>query len=313
MKLLTIGTGRASRIADIFASKGARVNNVNLFKTFAIVQSIDSLKSLRHVEDKRRFYAVYRDGEVDVRSAFNNILSFNELFEASFIICDLQDDFSYYTTLRLAEELYRTTEEPKLCLALAPPLESAENVNLTFMRVKSLLKAYDSLFLFETRDGFEDVLVKAFNVLSLVGEIDVRRRVSGEVVVDTSDFLNSLSREGVTVVAFNREVLPLKILRRLKRKSYSETVAERTERMVRMFDSSLLNTSARGELKSAKKALIVFSGDPDEITMDGIFECIKAVERMNPDILVRYGDYPVPNARELNVVVLFSGIKKFRL
>lgn len=313
MKLLTIGAGRASRIADIFASKGARVNNVNLFKTFAIVQSIESLKSLRHVEDKHRFYAVYRDGDVDIRSAFNNILSFNELFEASLVLCDLQDEFSYYTTLKLSEELYRTTEEPKLCLALSPPLENAANVNLTFMRIKSLLNAYDGLFLFEMRDGFEDMLVKAFNVLSLVGEIDVRKRVSGEVVVDTSDFLNSLSGEGITVVAFSREVLPLKIFRRLKRRSYSETVAERTERMVRMFDSSLNNTSARGDLSSAKKALIVFSGDPDEITMDGIFECIKAVERMNPEMLVRYGDYPVPNARELNVVTLFSGIKKFRL
>jgi len=34
---------------------------------------------------------------------------------------------------------------------------------------------------------------------------------------------------------------------------------------------------------------------------------------MNSNIAVRYGDYPLPNARHLNVVVVFSGIKKFKL
>ena len=80
-----------------------------------------------------------------------------------------------------------------------------------------------------------------------------------------------------------------------------------------MFENALKNLSARVDIHTAKKSLMVFSGDPDEITMDGIFECIRVLERMNSNIAVRYGDYPLPNARHLNVVVVFSGIKKFKL
>jgi len=312
MKLLTIGTGRASRIAEIFARRGARVNNVNLFKTFAIVQSIDMLRSLKYIEDKKKFYVVFRE-DVDVRSAFNSIISFNELFEASLVICDLFDDFSYLTALRLAEELEISTEEPRLCLAITSPLDSPKNVNIAFRRIKSLTNEFESVFLYESFSGFEELLIKSFNVMSLVGEIDARKRVSGEVVVDTSDFLNSLAKDGISVVAFYSQSLPMKLIRRLRRKNYSEIVAERTERMIRMFENALKNLSSRGELSSAQKSLLVFSGDPDEMTMDGIFECIKAMERMNPNLIVRFGDYPVPDSNELNVVTVFSGIKKFRL
>ncbi len=313
MRLLTIGAGKGARIAEMFSQKGARVNKINLFKTFAVVKSLEDLRMLKHIEDGKKFYAVYRDGEVDVRSVFNNILSFNEIFEASLVICDLLDDFSCHASIKIGEEFNSTTEEPTICLAISPPLDSPEGVNVTFMRIKSLLRSFDFLFLFESKDGYEDEILKTFNTLSLVGEIDVKRQVSGEVVVDTSDFINSLSGDGISVAGIMSEKLPFKILRRLKRAGMSETIAERTERMVKMFDQAVKNVSARAEIGSAKKGLIVFSGDPDEITMDGMFECIKSMERINPSMLVRYGDYPIPNSNELNAVVVFSGIKKFRL
>ncbi|AIY90803.1 FtsZ/tubulin family protein [Geoglobus acetivorans] len=313
MKLLTIGTGDAVWIADLFASRGARVNNISLFKTFAVVNSVDKLKSIRHVDDKRRFYTVFRDGDVDVRSAFNSILSFNELYEASLVVCDVEDEFSFYSAVRFGDELEVVTEEPRLCIAMIPELSDASSVSISLLRVKKLMNSFDYVFVFEKTPGFEHNLLKAFNVLSLVGEIDARKRLSGEVVVDTSDFLNSLSGDGVTVTGTSGEILPFKIIRRLRARSSSTTIAERTERMVRLYETSLTTIGARFEIESARKALVVFSGDPDEITMDGMFECIKAIERMNPEMLVRYGDYPIPNSREINIVTVFSGIKKFKL
>ncbi len=313
MRLLTIGAGKGAKIAEMFTQKGAKVNNINLFKTFAVVGSLDDLKSIKNIDDGRKFYTVYRDGEVDIRSVFNNILSFNELFEASLVICDLNDEFSYHSSMMIGEELYATTEEPRMCLALSPVLDGPEGVNLTFMRIKSLLKSFDYLFLFEKKPSHEDSILRTFNTLSLVGEIDLRKQVSGEVVVDTSDFINSLSKNGVSVAGIKNERLPFKILRRLKRAGMSETIAERTERMVKMFDMAVKNIGARADINSAKKGLVVFSGDPDEITMDGMFECIKSMERINPTMMVRYGDYPIPNSNELNAVVVFSGIKKFKL
>ncbi len=313
MRLLTIGAGEGAKLAELFTQKGARVNNINLFKTFAVVNSLNDLRMLRHIEDGRKFYAVYRDGDVDVRSVFNNILSFNEIFEASLVICDLSDEFSCHASMKIARELHSTTEEPRICLALSPALDTPEGINVAFMRIKPLLRSFDFLFLFEKDMGYQEVILKTFNTLSLVGEIDVKKQVSGEVVVDTSDFINSLSGDGVSVAGMVTEKLPLKILRRLKRTGRSEKIAERTERMVRMFDMAVRNIGARAEIGSAKKGLIVFSGDPDEITMDGMFECIKSMERINPSMLVRYGDYPIPSSNELNAVVVFSGIMKFRL
>ncbi len=313
MKLLTIGTGKASKIADLFAKRGARVNNLNLFKTFAIVSSLEDLRKLRYLDDKSKFYSIFREGEVDVRSSFNRILSLNELFEASLVICDLTDDFSFETAKKLAEELYRTTEEPRICLMLIPAIDSMEDVNTIFRRMKTLLQSFDYLFLFEKFDNFEENLIHSFNVLSLVGEIDLKKKACGEVVVDTSDFLNSLSRNSLSIIGNHREVLPLKILRRIFKRSYSEIVAERTERMVKMLEKALKNLSARADILSAKKSLIVFSGDPDEITMDGIFECIKELEKINSNIAVRYGDYPIINSRDLSLILVFSGIKKFKL
>jgi len=163
----------------------------------------------------------------------------------------------------IGEELYATTEEPRMCLALSPLLDGPEGVNLTFMRIKSLLKSFDYLFLFEKKPSHEDSILRTFNTLSLVGEIDLRKQVSGEVVVDTSDFINSLSKNGVSVAGIKNERLPFKILRRLKRAGMSETIAERTERMVKMFDMAVKNIGARANINSAKKGLVVFSGDPD--------------------------------------------------
>lgn len=313
MKLLTIGTGKASNIADILAKRGAKVNDVNLFKTFAIVPSLEALRGLKNIEDKNKFYAIFREGRTDIRSAFNRILSFNELFEASLIICDPTDEFSFKTSIELANELLRTTEEPRLCLIIVPRIDTVKDIGVVFQRLKILMREFDFTFLFEKFDGYEEILVKSFNVLSLVGEIDARKRVCGEVVVDTSDFLNSLKNNSLSIIGYYGEILPHKIIRKLFKRRYSEISAERTERLIRMFENALKNLSARVDIHTAKKSLMVFSGDPDEITMDGIFECIRVLERMNSNIAVRYGDYPLPNARHLNVVVVFSGIKKFKL
>jgi len=313
MKLLTIGAGKASNIVDILAERGAKVNNINLFKTFAIVPSREALRDLKNIEDKNKFYAIFREGRTDIRSAFNRILSFNELFEVSLVICDPTDEFSYKTSIELANELRRATEEPRLCLIIAPKIDTVQDIGVVFQRLKILMKEFDYTFLFEKFDGYEETLVKSFNVLSLVGEIDARKRVCGEVVVDTSDFLNSLKDNSLSIIGYQGVTLPHKILRKLLKRKYSEVSAERTERMIKMFESALNNLSARVDIHTAKKSLVVFSGDPDEITMDGIFECIRMLESLNSNVAVRYGDYPILNARSLDVVVVFSGIKKFKL
>ncbi|ADC66600.1 conserved hypothetical protein [Ferroglobus placidus DSM 10642] len=310
MKLLTIGAGKAANIVDVFAKRGAEVNKAKLFKCYTVSNELEELKKLRSVPQENRFYAVWKEDLPDLRSVINSIMSRYEIYEASLVVTDLTDDFSFFSSISLFDELERSMEEPKLCLALIPDLSNPEKIEKVRRGLRTLMKTYDFLFVFEKRNNYEDLIVDSFNTLSLVGEIDARKKTSGEVVVDTSDFLNSLDREGFTILGYSKRKISL--FSRIF-KSDAELRGERTKRMVDLLEESLSNLSARGDIDSAKKALIVFSGNPEEISMEGLFTCIKRVEKISGEMLVRYGDYPIPRSNFVSSVVLFSGIKKFTL
>ncbi len=313
MRLLTIGAGKAAKIVDRLAKDGAEVNNVKLFKCYTISETIEELKEIKSVPDNNKFFALWSEGNVELRSIINSIMSRYEIYEASLVVSDLTDRFSYVSAVSLYEELEKVMEEPKICLAVIPNLSNPVNVAEVRTRIRNLMKLYDYIFVFEAREGYEDTLVDVFNTLSLVGEIDAKKRSSGEVVVDTSDFLNSLDENGFTVAGFSKRNVGFGFIKKFFKKSSAELRGERTKRMVEMIESSLNNLSARGDVNTAKKALIVFSGNPEEITMEGLFSSIKRVEKINSDLIIRYGDYPVPRANFVSAVVLFSGITRFTL
>jgi cell division GTPase FtsZ len=73
------------------------------------------------------------------------------------------------------------------------------------------------------------------------------------------------------------------------------------------------NLSVRSDFKSARSVLIIITGPPMEITMDGFFGCITTLEDLAPMAEVRWGDFPIPKSKYLSVVVMFSGIKGLSL
>jgi cell division GTPase FtsZ len=72
------------------------------------------------------------------------------------------------------------------------------------------------------------------------------------------------------------------------------------------------NLSINGDIEDAKSALLLFAGNPNEITMEGLFSSIALIENLNKNIVIRYGDYPIVGSRKIASVVLFSGIKRLR-
>ncbi|RLI79033.1 cell division protein [Archaeoglobales archaeon] len=311
MRLLTIGAGeRGARISELLAKKGVKVNRVPLFKCYAISDNIELIGRLK-IDDSKKFYIWRDEDNVDVKGFLNSVFSSYELIEGSLIITSLNDDYGFITSYRLGLELKELVEDPIIGLAIVPQLGevSIEDVR---RRIKRLKEAVDILILFEDKPEMEKYLINSLNVLSRVGEMDIKRRITGEVVVDTSDVFNSLVKDGFSVLGYSSRKLPFSWFKRVLLAGKSELKGWRTKRMIDMVQEAMENLSIQGDIEDAKSALLVFSGNPNEITMDGLFSCISLIERINSKILVRYGDYPIARSTNLSVVLLFSGIRRFK-
>ena len=306
MRLLTIGMGaKGVQLSDALARHGARVNRARLFKCYAVADEIDALKALRGIPEKDRYLAHMQR---DAGGVVNSVLERYELFEGALILTALSDDFSYSLGIELAEKLKKSIEEPILALATLPAdTELAE----TRRRIRELRKTVDVLLLYEESDGLVGNVVGSLNLLALVGEIDLKKRQAGEVVVDTSDVFNSLTKEGISVIGTATRRLPPLLLRKLLMRKNYEIKGIRSQRMIDMLRDACKDLSVDIEIESAKSALIVFSGEPEEITMDGMFSCVTLMEELSPQAEVRYGDYPC-KSRDMSLVLLLSGVTKLK-
>jgi hypothetical protein len=315
MKLLTIGSGdRGAIIADMLAKYGVKVNRVPLFKCYAVSNEVELLKSLKSIQEWKRFHIW---GEIlnskDVRGIINTIFARYELFEGLLLTTSLEEEFGFLLSVELGKKLKEICEEPVLALGTLPPLSNHFELGELRERIKRLRRAVDVLILAEEGRNTNATILNSLNILAMIGEIDLKKKVVGEVVVDTSDILNSLKKDGVSVVGISKRKLPLgwNWLKKLIYGEEYEIKGLRTQRMIEMFREAVENLSVGVDLKTAKSALLVFSGRADQITMDGTFSCISMLEKMNPDLEIRYGDYPT-RSNKLSAVVLFSGITSLK-
>ncbi len=308
MRLLTIGAGyKGAKIAELLHKEGVKVNKVPLFKCFAVLNDIGNLKNIA-LTNNRKFYIYGLRG--DVGGILNEMLSIPELIEGSLVITSLEDDFGYFTSLELCKKLKGVIEDVVIALGIVPQLDTS-SIGEIKKRIRSMRENSDVLILFEDKEGVENNILDVFNFISLAGEIDLKKKVAGEVVIDTSDIFNALRCDGFTVVGYSVRKIPFSIRKFIFRKN-SELKAVKTKRMIDLTNEALNNLSINGDIEDAKSALLLFTGDPDEMTMEGLFSSISILESINRDIVIRYGDYPLPKSRTIATVILFSGIKKLK-
>ncbi len=305
MRLLTIGSGlRGAEIVELLHKKGVKVNKVPLFKCFCALNAEEHLRSIS-MSDDRKFYI-----HGDVSGFVNRVTAIHELYEGSLIVTSLEDDFGYLTSLELCEKLSRVTEDAVIVLALVPQLDTS-SIGEIKKRIRDLRDATDILLLFEGEVGVERKILKVMNLVALAGEIDLKKKVAGEVVVDTSDVFNALRSDGFAIAGVAERKIPLSIRNILFRRD-SEMKAVRTRRMIELTEEALKNVSINGDVETSKSALLLFAGNPEEMTMEGLFSSITMIENLNRDIVVRYGDYPIPGKRKISAVLIFAGIRKFK-
>lgn len=316
MRLLTIGTGnKGAVIADLMAKNGVKVNKVPLFKCCAISSELELLKTLKSIKKEDMFHIFGNLDYRDLGSILNTIYSKHEIFEGALIFTSLDEEFGFSTSIQLSRKISEITNDPIIALGIVPYIHEA-NLLLLKERIKELRKATDILILFEERENTNELIIDSLNVISMVGEMDIKKKGTGEVVVDTSDVLNSMRKNGVSIISAAQMKLPPTVLRRMIYRDEEKIKGLKTSRMIELFQSAVERKSIGVDIENATSALIIFSGDPEEMTMDGFFSCIKILEERNSELEIRYGDHPVKSnpilSSNLSAVLIFSGIKKLK-
>ncbi|MDI9611320.1 MAG: cell division protein [Archaeoglobaceae archaeon] len=306
MRLLTVGIGlRGAKISELFYKHGVRVNRVPLFKCFALLNDESQIRSVS-MGDDRKCYIRDRKG---VPGFINSLTRHYEIWEGSLVITSLEDDFAYEISLDFCERVKALSECPVIYLTLIPTLGNVDLLDIK-KKMREIQKVSDIIIAFEGKGESDQKIFNAMNLLALAGEVDLKKRVSGEVVVDTSDVFNALKSGGFSVVGFAEQKVNFDPF-----KKGSELKAIRTRRILELIDLAIENLSINGDIKRAKSSLLLFCGPKDEITMEGVFEAISRVEKLNKDMVIRYGDCPISPSlltKKIALVALFSGLRGFK-
>jgi cell division GTPase FtsZ len=167
-----------------------------------------------------------------------------------------------------------------------------------------------------------DELITRLGVLFGAGEIDPDGDI-GELVVDSSEIINTLGSNGLSTVGYSSTEIDYKkknkgLLSSLGFGGTSETedMDENVQSSNRI--SSLARKAVMGRLthpadvSSTERALIVVAGPPEYISRKGVEDARRWIEQETECMEVRGGDYPIKGTDTLAVVVLLSGVTDSR-
>jgi len=310
VRAITVGFGETGcKITEALSENRPKFSKEELFTCFAISDNLEFLSSLEHIESENRFPFMTFPSKGRVEGVINEILSIPEFYETYLLITDIFDDFGYHTMVEFIKCLREKSDEPIITLNIVPPLHKPRNLSEMKKRLITIRKIADVLILFENKGDIEKRVVEPFNILAAAGELEARGEV-GEVVVDTSDIINSI-KDGITVMGFAKRDIPPEPFRFIKKVDFKKQ-AERTMRMVELLKEAMTNLSLPVDISDASSALFIFSAHPDELTFDGYNTCLSLLAELNPKMRIRYGDFPLKKSDEIVALILFSGIRRIR-
>jgi cell division GTPase FtsZ len=231
----------------------------------------------------------------------------------------------------LARHLKRIYREPVYALGILPAPEEGRLYSYNAARsLSTMVNEVDNTFLFDNsawkNEGesiksayqrLNDEMVRRFGVLFRAGE--VTKMGVGEMVVDSSEIINTLRGGGITSVGYAiTEVVSQRTKQKkgmfgglrdsLKKKQPSEQVLLGEDKSAKII--ALVRRAMLGRLtlpcdySSAERALVLLAGPPEEMDRKGVEKAKSWVEENISGIEVRGGDYPVDSNYIAAVVVL---------
>ncbi|MDD1704103.1 MAG: tubulin/FtsZ family protein [Methanoregula sp.] len=353
MRVFFIGFGQAGgKIVDMFIEQDKKLGT-NSFRGIAVNTARTDLMGLKNIEMKDRIligqtmvkgHGVGTDNVTGARVTADEIDSIISAIDtrgthdvdAFVIVAGLGGGTGSGGSPVLARHLKRIYREPVYAIGIIPAPEEGRLYSYNAARsLTTLVNEADNTFIFDNsawknegesvKTAFQRLnneVVRRFGVLFRAGEVSGRMGV-GEMVVDSSEIINTLRGGGITSVGYAvSEVLSKRskqqkgIFGGLKdkfgpKKEANEQVLMGEDRSAKIV--SLVRRAMLGRLtlpcdySTAERALVLLAGPPDEMDRKGVEKAKSWVEENIAGVEVRGGDYPV-NSEYVAVVVMLATV-----
>jgi cell division GTPase FtsZ len=352
MRIFFIGFGQAGgKIVDMFIEQDKRLGT-NSFRGIAVNTARTDLMGLKNIELKDRIligqttvkgHGVGTDNAAGAKITFEEsdaIISAIDKrgthdVDAFMIVAGLGGGTGSGGTPVLARQLKKIYREPVYVLGILPAPEEGRLYSYNAARsLATLIKEADNTFIFDNsawknegesvKSAFQrlnDEIVRRFGVLFRAGEVG--RAGVGEMVVDSSEIINTLRGGGVSSVGYAvSEVVTRKgkpgmgsliggIKGSLRKKEANEEVLlgeDRTAKIISLVRRAMLGRlTIPCDYSTAERALVLVAGPPTELDRKGIEKAKSWVEENIAGVEVRGGDYPV-NSNYVAAVVMLATV-----
>jgi len=348
MRVFFIGFGQAGgKICDMFVEQDKRLP-VQSFRAIAVNTARTDLMGLHHIGLRDRIligqtvvkgHGVGTDNVTGAKVTADEIDSVINAIDqrgthdvdAFVIVTGLGGGTGSGGTPVLARHLKRIYREPVYALGILPAPEEGRLYSYNAARsLSTMVNEVDNTILFDNsawkNEGesiksayqrLNDEIVRRFGVLFRAGEIS--KMGVGEMVVDSSEIINTLRGGGISSVGYAiTEVVSQRTKQKkgifgslresLKKKGPTEQVLLGEDKSAKII--ALVRRAMLGRLtlpcdySSAERALVLIAGPPEEMDRKGVEKAKSWVEENIAGIEVRGGDYPVDSNYIAAVVVL---------
>lgn len=356
MRVFFIGFGQAGgKIVDMFIEQDKKLGT-HSFRGIAVNTARTDLMGLKHIEMKDRIligqtmvkgHGVGTDNVTGARVTADEIDSIISAvdsrgthdIDAFVIVAGLGGGTGSGGSPVLARHLKRIYREPVYALGIIPAPEEGRLYSYNAARsLTTLVNEADNTFIFDNsawknegesvKSAFERLnneVVRRFAILFRAGEVG--RMGVGEMVVDSSEIINTLRGGGITSVGYAiSEVISSRTKQQRGllggiQKNIKDTLGgkkEATEEVLMGEDRSakivgLVRRAMLGRLtlpcdySTAERALVLLAGPPDEMDRKGVEKAKSWVEENIAGVEVRGGDYPV-NSEYVAAVVMLATV-----
>jgi len=353
MRVFFIGFGQAGgKIVDMFIEQDKKLGT-NSFRGIAVNTARTDLMGLKNIEMKDRIligqtmvkgHGVGTDNVTGARVTADEIDSIISAVDtrgthdvdAFVIVAGLGGGTGSGGSPVLARHLKRIYREPVYAIGIIPAPEEGRLYSYNAARsLTTLVNEADNTFIFDNsawknegesvKTAFQRLnneVVRRFGVLFRAGEVN-RNMGVGEMVVDSSEIINTLRGGGITSVGYAVSEVVSKRTKQQKglfgglkdkfggKKDANEEALmgeDRSAKIVALVRRAMLGRlTLPCDYSTAERALVLLAGPPDEMDRKGVEKAKSWVEENIAGVEVRGGDYPV-NSEYVAAVVMLATV-----
>jgi len=348
MRFFMIGFGQAGgKILDMFIeNEKMRGSNIRM-RWLAINSARTDLTGLKHVPVQDRIligqtlvkgHGVGTDNRMGAKVAQEDIETIlNAIDErgthdmdAFLIIAGLGGGTGSGGAPVLAKYLSKMYSEPVYAVGILPAPEEGKLYSLNAARsMISILKYVDNLILVDNgawkfegmslKESFAKIneeIVRRLSLLARAGE-PIEEDVVGEMVVDSSEVVNTLRGGGISSIGYATTLAESAEKKKRGFKLFGKKEEEELEALENdkpMKIATLVRRAALGRLTvpcnihSAERALVLVAGPPEHLDRKGLEKAKIWLEEQIAGVEVRAGDYPTRRTKYVAALVLLANV-----